>query len=134
MIQFPKHLIIYDEQEIHYIEGDIHEFKIDNVVDSYIAPDGMPRTIPISREFTFISNNAFDKDTIKLDDTMMKRIAKYNKEKELQKIEEQIKKKEEEIKKLDDILQDREKRVEKLKKFIEEIYDIDINDEYEYDD
>ncbi len=60
-------------------------------------------------------------DTIKLDDTLMKRIAKFNKE--------------EEIKKLENILEDREKIVEKIKEYIDNIYDIDINDdEYDYDD
>ena len=65
----------------------------------------------------------------------MERIAKFNKEQEIRRLDEEIKEKKEKIKELDDILQDKDKRVEKLKEFVANIYNIDINDDEEdYDD
>ena len=43
------------------------------------------------------------------------------------------KEKEEKIKELDDILHDREGRINKLKKFVAELYDIDLSDEDDED-
>lgn len=135
MSRIDKHIIIYDEQEIHYITGDIIEFNIDNNFinyENYI--DGRIESYPTNRTFTFTTANNFDEDTIKLDETMMKRIAKYNKEKELQRIEEQIKEKEEQIKELDNKLQDKEKRWQKVKEYIANIYDLDLESDDEEDD
>ena len=63
----------------------------------------------------------------------MRRIAKYNKEKECQQLDEKIKEKKAKIKELDDILTDRVGRVEKLKEFIAKIYDIDLYDDEDDD-
>ena len=136
MSRIDKHIIIYDEQEIHYITGDIIEFNVDNNFINYENHiDGRVESYPTNRTFTFTTANNFDEDTIKLDETMMKRIAKYNKEKELQKIEEKIKEKKEKIKELDNKLLDKEKRWQKVKEFIANIYDLDLeDDEDDYDD
>lgn len=63
----------------------------------------------------------------------MRRIAKFNKEIDIQKLDKKIKEKEAKIKELDDILQDREGRIDKLKKFVAELYDIDLSDEDDED-
>ena len=68
-------------------------------------------------------------ENIKLDDTLMRRIAKFNKEQEIKRLEHEIENKKERIKELDDILQDKEGRIEKLKEFVAIIYDIDLEDE-----
>lgn len=133
-----KKILIYDDNEIHYIEADIIEFNIEqNYIsyNDYSKPS--KKSIPTDRTYTFTTVNNFDTDTIKLDETLMKRIAKYNKEIGVQKLEEKIKEKQKEIKELDDILQDRTQRVKKLKEFVAKIYDIDLNeddnDDYDYD-
>ena len=131
-----KHIIIYDEEDIHYIEADIIEFDSHCDVIEYQDPiNGETIKFPSDTTFTFTTTNSFDEDTIKLDETMMKRIAKYNKEKELQKIKEQIKEKEEQIKEIDNKLQDKEKRWQKVKEYIANIYDLDLesDDEEDYD-
>lgn len=138
MSKIEKHLIIYDEQEIHYIETDLMEINIDNNFREYDGPNGFKKNFVTSRTFTFATANNFDEDTIKLDETMMKRIAKYNKEKELQKIQKEIKEKEKQIKELDDKLQDKEKRWKKVKDYIANIYELDLEEddednEYDYD-
>ena len=51
----------------------------------------------------------------------MRRIAKYNKEQEIKRLEHEIENKKERIKELDDILQDKEGRIEKLKEFVANI-------------
>lgn len=86
-------------------------------------------------KLTFSSSGLKIKNTIKLDKKMMEEIAKYNKNVEIQNLEEIIKEKQKEISKLDDILEDKSKRVEKIKKYIAEIYDLDLKeDEDDYDD
>ncbi len=108
--------------------------RIDKHIINYENP--INRTLesyPTNRTFTFTTANNFDEDTIKLDETMMKRIAKYNKEKELQKIEQQIKEKEKQIKELDDKLQDKEKRWQKVKEYIANIYDLNLEDDEDDD-
>lgn len=73
-------------------------------------------------------------DNIMLDETTMKRIAKYNKEVEVIRLDNAIKEKKNKIKELDDILQDKEGRVKKLKDFVAKIYDIDLDeDDEDYD-
>lgn len=125
-------MIIYNDKDINYITGDVFETIVKPNYITYEEPNGMNRYIPTSRTFSVVTNNPINEETIKLDETLMKRIAKYNKEKELQNIDKKIKEKQEKIKELDDILKDREKRVEKIKKYIANIYDIDIlNDEDE---
>lgn len=134
-----QHLIIYDEKEIHYITGDIYGMNVDTNCMEYEGPSrDEKQTVGVSRTFTFTTANNFDEDTIKLDDTLMKRIAKYNKVRELQQIERQIKEKEERIKELDNLLQDKQKRWKKVKDYITNIYELDLDedneDEYYYDD
>lgn len=129
-----QHLIIYDEKEIHYITGDIYEMDVDTNCIEYEEPLGnVKQTVGVSRTFTFTTGNSIDKDTIKLDETMMKRIAKYNKEKELQKIEKEIALKKIQIKELDDNLKDKAKRWQKVKDYIANIYDLDLKEDDEDD-
>lgn len=134
MSRIDKHIIIYDEQEIHYIEADLMEINIDNNSITYENPrNGIIEQYPTNRTFTFTTANGFDEDTIKLDDTLMKRIAKYNKEKELQKIQKEIEEKEKQIKELDDKLQDKEKRWKKVQEYIANIYNLDLEEDDEED-
>jgi len=130
-----QHLIIYDEKEIHYITGDIYETDVDTNSIEYEDPlGGVKQIVEVSRTFTFTTGNSIDKDTIKLEETMMRRIAKYNKEKELQKIEEKIKEKEKQIKELDNKLQDKEKRWQRVKEYIANIYDLNLEEDNDDDD
>lgn len=133
-----QHIIIYDDKEIHYIEADLEQICVETNCETYVEPDGTNSDIPFSTTYTFTTVNGFGNDTIQLDDTLMKRIAKYNKTRELQQIEKQIKEKQEQIKELDELLQDKQKRWKKVKDYITNIYELDLDedneDEYYYDD
>ena len=130
-------IIIYNNELLEYFTGDIIEFcSKPEIIEFTPILDNTRHFLPgMNKYFEIQTCNSECMETIKLDETLMRRIAKYNKEKEIQKLDEKIKEKESEIKRLDDILKDRNKRVEKLKKYIAEIYDIDINDDdddYDY--
>ena len=115
-------VIVYDDENIKYLTGYMGDYKYEPICVN-------DRITPISIRQSFDITDINKTDTIQLDETLMKRIAKYNKEKECQKLDEKIKKKKAKIKELDDILTDRVGRVEKLKEFIAKIYDIDLYDD-----
>lgn len=131
-------IIVYNDVLLSYTTGDILNF--DKGAPELIEITGMhdinrKYTINPIQHLSIETYNSEYKETISLDETLMKRIAKYNKEVEIQNLDKKIKEKQEKIKELDNILKDRDKRVEKLKKYIAEIYDIDINDDDEdYED
>ena len=96
--------------------------------------DIQPRYISSScYMFTCDIPNYQELDTIELDPTTMKRIAKYNKEIECLKLDADINQKKEQIKELEDILNDRENRVKKLKDYINDIWNLDIQDDEDND-
>lgn len=123
-------VIMYDDDNIKYFDGVLCEMGIEQNIEEYQLYDELIRKpICFGLNVNFNIPTCEISDTIKLDDTLMKRIAKFNKEEEIKKLDEDIKKKKEKIKKLENILEDREKRVEKIKEYIANIYDIDINDD-----
>lgn len=115
-------VIVYDDENIKYLTGYMGDYSYEPIfVNDEITP------IKVRQSFDITDINKTD--TIQLDETLMRRIAKYNKEKECQQLDEKIKEKKAKIKELDDILTDRVGRVEKLKEFIAKIYDIDLYDD-----
>lgn len=134
-------ILIYDDENMQYRVGNMGDFDI--FVDAPIEITGhrdYERKFiqPLTQLFRCTVSNYEELENIKLDDTTMRRIAKFNKEIDIQKLDKKIQEKEEKIKELDGILQDREGRINKLKKFVAELYDIDLSDEDEdydyYDD
>lgn len=123
-IKIPR-VLIYDDENMTYFVGDMIRWET-----SFYDYE----TIGETKAEIFIQNGE-SLNNIELDPTTMKRIAKFNKEQEIIKLDKVIKEKEEKIKDLEDILQDRSKRVEKIKEFIANVYNIPIDDgEYDYDD
>ena len=126
-------LIIYDDKNISYITGNIYEINVEPHYIEY-SPDLWDinkQYFETSKTYSVTTNNPVNNETIKLDDTLMKRIAKFNKEIEIKKLDEIIKNKQEKIKELDDLLQDKEKRWKKVKDYIANIYNIDLEDDYD---
>ena len=115
-------VIVYDDKNIRYLTGCMGDYMYEPI---YVNGKIIPITVRQSFDITDINRT----DTIQLDKTLMRRIAKYNKEKECQQLDEKIKEKKAKIKELDDILTDIVGRVEKLKEFIAKIYDIDLYDD-----
>ena len=134
-IKSPK-IIIYDDENMKYIVGYTGRYDIStNTIDYVIPYDGMMHSTAVGYTFSCDIDDTKRLDNIKLDPTTMERIAKFNKEQEIRRLDEEINEKKEKIKELDDILQDKDKRVQKLKEFVANIYNIDVNDdEDDYDD
>ena len=123
-IKIPR-VLIYDDKNMRYFVGNMIGWET-----SLYGYEDIGET-----KAEILIQNGQLVNNIELDETTMKRIAKFNKEQEIAKLDEVIKEKEQKIKDLDDILQDRSKRVEKIKEFIANIYNIPIDDgEYDYDD
>lgn len=133
-IRNPK-ILIYDDENIKYITGNygMLEDKAPEVAMTYTLSGTPIPQILRNTEFSCTFADFEQLDNIKLDDTTMKRIAKFNKEVDIKKLDKIIKEKEDKIKELDDILQDKEGRIKKLKEFVDKIYDIDIEDDEDYD-
>lgn len=135
---FPRvtqtNILIYNDKDIVYYDGVTTYMEQSARVDNgrYFL-DGSSYNYIMGYDVTFSVPNLEKKESIKLDETTMRRIAKYNKEADILKLEEEIKKKKEQIKELDAIISDKSKRVDKLKKFVANLYDIDIDDEDDYD-
>ena len=125
-------VLIYNDNNIEYIEGFLLNWEANPNAETERYTDGTNRTIIPSINYNLLVSNPKQKDYIELDPTTMKRIAKYNKEVEIEKLNEEIKIKEKEIKELDNKLKDKEKRWEKVKKYIANIYDIDIKEDEDY--
>lgn len=135
-INNPK-ILIYDDENIQYIVGTVGNFGINNGEPIEItAPKDFERQyiLPMYNYFECEIRNCEQLDNIMLDETTMKRIAKYNKEVEVKRLDNTIKEKKDKIKELDDILQDKEGRVKKLKEFVANIYNINLDeDDEDYD-
>lgn len=132
-------IIIYDDENLSYKTGEIISqiFNEPEIIEYQYLDEEESNKIEIYGEtITIAVDNYKELETIKLDPTLMKRIAKYNKEIEIKKYDKIIEEKQKQIEELDNILQDKDKRVEKIKEFIANIYDLDIydeDDEYEED-
>ena len=134
-------ILIYDDENMDYRVGRLGIFGSapEPPIEITGWRDNTRKYIPApTASFECTVSNYEELEHIKLDDTTMRRIAKFNKEIDIKKLDETIKEKQEKVKELDDILQDREGRINKLKKFVAELYDMDLSGEDEdydyYDD
>ena len=131
-INKPK-VLIYDDENIKYIVGDLVTFDHEPQIEYYDL-EGHKEAIPIRTFCNFALDESKLLDNIMLNETTMKRIAKYNKEVEVERLNDKIKEKKYKIKELDNILQDKEGRVKKLKEFVTNIYNIELDeDDEDYD-
>lgn len=124
-------ILVYNNDDIVYYDGVLTSFAKENIWDSGDFITGEHYEYILGTNIRFAVSNLEQHETIKLDDTLMKRIAKFNKEIEIKKLDETIKNKQEKIKELDDLLQDKEKRWNKVKDYIKNIYNISLEDDYD---
>lgn len=124
-------IIIYDEKEMKYINGVLSAISIDNKAYNYQTVDGIIHNEVIGRTLIAQMPVSEETETIKLDETLMRRIAKYNKEVEIKKLDEIIEEKKKQVEELDNNLKDKEKRWKKVKEFVANIYEIELEDEEE---
>ena len=127
-------ILIYNDKDIQYFHGVPMEIGLDTDYIRYCNVDGYMEAFPTQCFLTASIKDFKELENITLDDTTMKRIAKFNKEVEIKELDKEIEEKRKQIDELDSILQDRECRVDRLKKFIKDIYNIDLereeDDEY----
>lgn len=127
-------IIVYNDEEMHYSEGYLLNMSCEPQCINCDNGYGYKARL-VGMEFTFGATVEPDKETIQLDPTLMKRIAKYNKEKEIEKLEEKIKRKQEKLKELEAKVEDREKRWKKVQEYVTKIYEIDLDEDlYEEED
>lgn len=124
-------ILIYDYDNMSYINGYCTSIDMSrNVETADRSLDGVTLETHGRTIFTCGVDDAKRMDNIKLDATTMRRIAKFNKEQEIRRLDAEIKSKEAKIKELDDILEDKQGRVDKikeLKKQLEELEEQNFN-------
>lgn len=126
-------ILIYNDKDIQYFHGVPMELGMETFCKKYDSGFGYRQAIPMNRLLTASIGNFEELENITLDDTTMKRIAKYNKEIDIKRLDKQIEEKKKQIYELDNVLQDREGRINKLKNFIKDIYKINLDkDEEDY--
>ena len=126
-------ILIYDKENIKYIKGNMVSYDTQMDYITYESINGDGQYFPNGATITISTSNDEELENIELDATTMKRIAKYNKETECKRLDEEIKKKQAQIKELDEKLTDKEKRWKKIKEYVANIYEIDLDDD-DYDD
>ena len=124
-------ILCYSEDEMFYYHCVPTIFTYEPEITTYdFCEIPYMRTVISGYNKMEIQTNGFEKlDNIMLDDTTMKRIAKFNKIQECKRLDKEIKEKEDRIKELDDLLQDKEKRWNKVKEYIKNIYEINLDEE-----
>ena len=99
-IKIPR-IIIYDDESMQYITGYSGNVYVEVNSDKYYnLNEPFPSHIIKNRIFTCTIDDARLLDNIQLDPTTMKRIAKFNKEQEIKRLDEEINKKKEKLKNL----------------------------------
>lgn len=136
---FPRYetgnILIYNAKDIRYYSGVPMKLDVHTDYEEYQSIGSNSKTrVPFSSTLTANISNFKELDNIMLDETTMKRIAKYNKEVEVEKLDNTIKEKQDKIKELDYILQDKDGKVKKLKEFVANLYNIDLGKDIDEDD
>lgn len=132
MIKKPR-VIIYDDKDMQYIVGDYGSLDYEPQFMTVESLDGTRQSFPLNTVITMSASDAECLENIKLDSTLMKRIAVFNKEQECKRLDKEIHDKRQQVKEIEAVLEDRERRLNKLKEFITHIYEIDVNDD-DWDD
>lgn len=133
-------IIIYDDYTMNCFSTDLVDIKVFNSPIEIPNFDDLEfRTYVDRLKEVYIKGSGNLKETIKLDETTMKRIAKYNKEIELESIQMEIESKKKELKALEEKIEDRKERINIIHKLTGKIYKLDLDENYcedilEYED
>ena len=122
-------VILYDDENIVYYKAGLLSYNCENDYTIYENLNGERTYFPNGATITLRTSSGEQTENIKLDDTLMKRIAKFNKEQECKRLDEEILNKKKAIIELDNMLKDKEKRWKKVQEYIANIYDLDLEDE-----
>lgn len=122
-------IIIYNDEDMNYITGDYASMDYEPQFITAENMDGSRSCFPLNSILTMGVNDIECLDNIKLDPTLMKRIAVFNKEQECKRLDKEIHEKRQKIKEIEAVLEDREGRLAKLKEFVRHIYEIELDDD-----
>lgn len=121
-------------QVICYSEDDMRCYNVINATVTVENPEWDEPCSLDRQRISGLAETTIDFETsrvpIELDPTTMKRIAKYNKEVELESLNRKIEKKNEELKKLECEKQNLEKKLDNMKNFIKDFFETDNLDPY----
>ena len=129
-------ILIYDDENLEYVTGILVGTTLEPEIMEYKSIIGFGgKYISTGRaRLCFDVQNCEKKETVHFDDTLMKRIAKHNKEAEIEKLDKKIKAKENRIKELEEKIEDREQRWKKIQEFVSGIYELPLEDDDDYYD
>lgn len=127
-------VIIYNDEDINYIVGTYGNLSWEPRYITAENMDGSRSYFPLNSVVTIGVDEAECLENIKLDDTLMKRIAVFNKEQQCKRLDKEIHEKRQRIKEIEAVLEDREGRLAKLKEFVRHIYEIELDDDDDWDD
>lgn len=85
-------ILVYNDEYMIYYDGVLASFDEENIWDNGYFVTGEHHQSSLATNIRFTVSNLEQHETIKLDDTLMKRIAKFNEEIEIKKLDETIKK------------------------------------------
>lgn len=123
-------VIIYDDEVMGCYESKVINFDFkENPVEITTLEDIERKFINGIPEYR-ICGSGYIRRMIELDPTTMKKIAKYNKEIELENINREIDSKKEELEYLEEKINDRVKRIKKLKELSDNLYSLDLDKDY----
>lgn len=124
-------VIIYDDEVMGCYESQVINFEFkENPIEITTLEDIERKYIHGIPEFCIYGAGNIRK-MAELDPTTMKKIAKYNKEVELENIQREIKFKKDELKALEEEIKDRQDRISKIHELVEKIYDDDEDEDYD---
>lgn len=123
-------VIIYDDEVMGCYETQniVFDYK-ENPIEITTLEDNVRKYIDGIPEYCIYGSGNI-KRMVELDPTTMKKIAKYNKEVELENIQREIKFKKDELKALEKDIEDRIKRINKIHELVENVYDLDLDKDY----
>lgn len=123
-------VIIYDDEVMGCFESQVINFKYDEIpIEITSLTDTYRQYIKGIPEYCIYGSGDIRR-MIELDPTTMKKIAKYNKEIEVENIQRRIKEKKEELKDLEDKIDDRVRRIKKLEELSDNVYSLDLDKDY----
>ena len=127
-------VIIYDDEVMGCYESQVINFDFkENPIEITTLEDIERKFINGIPEYC-IYGSGYIRRMIELDPTTMKKIAKYNKEIELENIQRRIEGRKKELEDLDKEIDDRVRRIKKLEELSDNVYSLDLDKDYCEDD
>lgn len=116
-------ILLYDEKEMHVFEvKNYYLGTVEFTSYSYAPIEDNQRRISLIPEHTYKAEITIGEVKAELDPTTMKRIAKYNLDKDFEKLNRQIKSAEERLKNLNEQVEEKEQKLELMKTLFPKIW------------